>query len=141
MTAFGKAADFYKQASTGLPRDEEEMAIFLCAGLEACWFGNQKLSDVLFFVIWIQELIPGMKKIWKYSPTSEPRDLQLAEATRISLACVSGKLAGQLNDSSIVKPISMVSAKLCSLLSVLIACDWTETTRHMGSSKCHLRLI
>ena len=115
MTAFGKAAEFYKQASTGLPRDEEKMAIFLCAGLEACWFGNQKLSDVLFFVFWIQELIPGMKKIWEHSPTSEPRDLGLAEATRFLLACVSGKLAGLLNDSSIVKPISMVSAIVYSL--------------------------
>jgi hypothetical protein len=112
MTAFGEAADFYKQACVALPCDEEKAASFLKAGLEACWFGNKTLGNSLFFVMWMQELIPGMREIWEHSPISEPRDIHIDEATRYAFACIQGKAGGRLTENSIVKSISMVSVIL-----------------------------
>ena len=121
MTAFGEAAEFYKQACAGLPRDDEKAPSFLYAGLEACWFGNKTLEDVLFFVFWMQELIPEMREIWEHSPISVPRDEHLGEATRFALACAKGRLDGQLTETSVVKPISVVSVIFLIGFSMLTA--------------------
>jgi hypothetical protein len=109
MTAFGEAVEFYRQACAALPRDEEKAAHFLYAGLQACWFGNKKFEDVLFFLMWAQDLIPDMLKIWEHSATSVPRDSSLDVITRFSVACLKAKFDGRLHESQIVKPISVVS--------------------------------
>jgi hypothetical protein len=97
MIAFGEATDFYKQASAMLPHDDEKAPSFLLAALEACWFGNKTLGDVLFLVMWIQNLIPEMTEIWEHSPIAVIRDVRLGEATRFAVACVKGKLDGPID--------------------------------------------
>jgi len=112
MPAFERAAEFYQQACVGLPPDDEKAPAFLYAALEAYWFGNKKLKDVIAIVIWIQELVPKMKEIWEYSPIAVQRDEHLGEATRFALACAKGMEDGLLTEASVVKPKAIVSVAL-----------------------------
>jgi len=112
MTAFERAAEFYQQACAGLPPDDEKAPAFLYAALEACWFGNKNLKDVIVIIIWMQDLIPKMTEIWEHSPIAVPRDEHLGEATKFALACAKGKLDGLLTEASVVKPTSIVSVAL-----------------------------
>jgi hypothetical protein len=92
-------------------------------------FGNKTLEDVLFLVMWIQDLIPEMTEIWEHSQIATVRDVRLGEATRFAVACVKGKLNCRLTEASIVKPISVVSVVDRLDFSTLIAWDRAERTR------------
>jgi hypothetical protein len=112
------------EACKCLPQDDEKVTAFLGAALEAYWFSNKPLKDVLFLIFWMQDTVVKMTQIWEHSPISVPRDARLLHAVYFVANSREAISAGRATDDSVVKPLNVVS---CLFPMSLIVIDFTLT--------------
>ena len=114
-SAFARAAEFYLDAAKSLPSDDEKALTFATVALEAYWFGNRSLEDVVILTMWINDLVAKTSQFWEHSQISVPRDAQVLHVQQFGIKLAQAKIEGRIRETSIVKPKALVCGSfLCN---------------------------
>ncbi|KDQ56989.1 hypothetical protein JAAARDRAFT_194178 [Jaapia argillacea MUCL 33604] len=85
-----KSAEYYVQAGSSLPEDDEDHAWFLNCALQKFWLCGAPLRVTLPIMKRIRLAIPKMKRIWENSPPFAKREPSYQQTMRVEKDALEG---------------------------------------------------
>jgi len=119
FSEFTYAGEYYRQATTHLPTDDEMFAYYLTVAVEAHWHCNKPLKNVLPLVAQITFSFKKSSEIWQNSPMSSFKNEHIGQALTFGLDCQMAFQNGRITMEDIVKPAFMVRIDASNILRLL----------------------
>ncbi|CAA7268089.1 unnamed protein product [Cyclocybe aegerita] len=104
---FTESARYYIKAAHTFPEDDEKRPYYLKVAIEAYWFQNKPLDDVLLLTAGISHCFPKVLGLWEHSATMKEMAQNVVQAFEFAFICREAIDKGEISMKDIVKPKSL----------------------------------